>query len=92
VTSVAFFVAERYVPSSPPADVGGVVRLDRSAAAGSAIPIRHVRTWLLAADETCFSLFEAPSAELVRAAGSAVGLRYSRITEAVEGGSESTDD
>ena len=88
---MAFFVAERYVPSSPPTDVGGVVRLDRRAAAGSATPIRHVRTWLLAADETCFSLFEAPSAELVRVAGSAVGLRYSRITEAVEAGSDTDD-
>jgi hypothetical protein len=85
---VAFFVAERYVPSAPGADVNGVVQLDRRAAATAAGPIRHVRTWLLPADEICFSLFEAPSADLLRAAGIAIGLRYSRITEAVEGGSE----
>jgi Protein of unknown function (DUF4242) len=84
---VAFFVAERYVPSVPIADVDGAVRWDRRAAEVAAEPVRHVRTWLLPADETCFSLFEAPSAESLRAAGDAIGLRYSRITEAVEGGS-----
>jgi hypothetical protein len=87
---MALYVAERYVPSSS-ADVGGLVRLDRSAAAGSPVPIRHLRTWLLSADETSFSLFEAPSAELLRAAGLAVGLHYSRITEASEAASEDHD-
>jgi hypothetical protein len=89
---VTFYMAERYMPSTDGdaagADVQGAVQCDRRAAAVALGPIRHVRTWLLPADEICFSLFEAPSAELLRAAGHAVGLRYSRITEAVEGGSE----
>jgi Protein of unknown function (DUF4242) len=88
---VAYYVAERYVPASPAADVRGVVQSDRRAAAVATERIRHVRTWLLPADETCFSLFEAPSAELLRAAGDAIGLHYNRITEAVEGGSEDDD-
>jgi hypothetical protein len=88
---MALYVAERYVPSAS-ADVGGLVRLDRTAAAESTAPIRHLRTWLLAADETSFSLFEAPSADLVRAAGLAVGLHYSRITEASEAASEGNDE
>jgi hypothetical protein len=80
---VAFFVVERYAPTAPTQDVAGA---DRRAALNSVADrrIRHVRTWFLPADETCFSLFEAPSADAVKAAGDAVGLRYTRITEAIE--------
>jgi Protein of unknown function (DUF4242) len=87
---MGLFVAERYVPSAPPDDVAAAARLDRRAAsaldevAGPAAGITHLQTWFLRADETCFSLFEAPSAELLRTAGDAVGLRYSRISEVVE--------
>jgi hypothetical protein len=78
---VSLYVAERYAPAG---DVYAALHGDRRAAASSP-GIRHVRTWLLPADETCLSLFDAPSADLLRAAGDAAGLRYSRITEALEG-------
>jgi Protein of unknown function (DUF4242) len=95
---MGLFVAERYVPSAPPDDVAAAARLDRRAAsaltevAGHAVGITHLKTWFLPADETCFSLFEAPSAELLRTAGDAVGLRYSRISEVVEAVGDDRDD
>ena len=78
---MSLYVAERYTPAG---DVTAAMHGDRRAAA--TMPgIKHVRTWLLPADETCLSLFDAPSADSLRAAGDAAGLRYSRITEALEG-------
>jgi hypothetical protein len=78
---MALFVVERYVPAptSPDVLVGSW-----PAAVPPAGGIRHVRTWYLPEDETCFSLFEAPSAAALKAAGDAAGVRYSRITEAIE--------
>jgi hypothetical protein len=79
---MALFVVERYVPaaSSPDAVLVGAWPAPLCPSAG----IRHIRTWYLPEDETCFSLFEAPSAAALKAAGDAAGLRYSRITEAIE--------
>jgi hypothetical protein len=79
---MALFVVERYVPASTSPDALAALGL-----AGPAAPtheIRHLRSWFLPADETCFSLFEAPSAAALKAAGDAAGVRYSRITEAIE--------
>jgi hypothetical protein len=81
---VALFVVERYAPAASDQDVA---RADQRAAAAQADghpAIRYIRTWFLPADETCFTLFEAPSADALMAAGAAVGLRYTRITEAIE--------
>ncbi len=81
---MALFVVERYAPEASDQDVA---RADERAAAVHANGdprIRHIRTWFLPADEICFTLFEAPSADALKAAGDAVGLRYTRITEAIE--------
>lgn len=79
---MALFVVEQYVPASTNPDaVAGGMPVGTAPHAGG---IRHVRTWFLPADETCFSLFEAPSAAALKAAGDAAGVRYSRITEAIE--------
>lgn len=85
---MALFVVERYVPATATPDV---VTGEIAFRADAGEPgIRHVRTWFLPEDETCFSLFEAPSAAALKAAGDAAGVRYSRITEAIEtdGGSD----
>ena len=76
---MALFVCERYAPAT---SARAVANEDERAASTSSI--RHIRTWLLPADETCFSLFDAPSADAVKAAGAAVDVHYARITEAVE--------
>ena len=79
---MALFVVEQYVPASTdPGAVPGGIGTGASPRAGG---IRHVRTWFLPEDETCFLLFEAPSAAALKAAGDAAGVRYSRITEAIE--------
>lgn len=83
---MALFVVERYAPAVTDQHQD-FARADRQAAAAQAAgssAIRHIRTWLLPADETCFALFEAPSEEALRAAGNAAGLRFTRITEAIE--------
>ena len=79
---MGLFVVERYVPATTSPDA-----LGPPAGAGpptASAEIRHLRTWFLPEDETCFSLFEAPSAAALKAAGDAAGVRYSRITEAIE--------
>jgi hypothetical protein len=81
---VALFVVERYAPVAQPQDDVRAEQRAADANVGGTPGIRHVRTWFLPADETCFSLFEAPSADALRAAGDAAGLRYARITEAIE--------
>lgn len=81
--AVALFVVERYAPRAAYQEVAGAD--ERAAAhAGADTVITHVRTWFLPEDETCFSLFEAPSEQALRAAGNAAGLRFTRITEAIE--------
>lgn len=96
---MGLFVAERYVsarPSQRPAGTAAAAaRPDQQAASAARaghVAIRHVRTWYLLSDETCLALFEAPSADSVRAAGNAIGLRYSRVTEAVEAASDPAHD
>ena len=76
-------MSERYAAAATDQDVA---RADQEAAAVHAADgaIRLIRTWYLPEDETCFSLFEAPSATALRAAGEAAGVRYARITAAVE--------
>jgi Protein of unknown function (DUF4242) len=88
--AVAFFVVERYAPKASDQDFARADEQAAAAQAGDAPGIRHIRTWLLPDDETCFTLFEAPSADALRAAGDAAGLRFTRITEAIETSGGST--
>ena len=52
--------------------------------------VRYVRTLLVAEDETCFHVFEAPSRDVLREAARRGGLASARLTEAVESGGEET--
>jgi hypothetical protein len=45
--------------------------------------VRYLRAIFVPADETCFHLFEAASADAVRAASERAGLSAQRIVEAV---------
>ena len=51
--------------------------------ASHGVAVEHVRTICVPRDETCFSLFGAPSAVVVKAAFQRVGVHIDRITEAV---------
>jgi hypothetical protein len=79
---MAFFLAERYLTKlADEQELASLVDRDRAAAA--AMSVRHVQTIYVPADETCFTLFEAASAELVAAASDRFGLGFRRICRAV---------
>ena len=46
--------------------------------------IHYIRTTFLPGDETLLHLFEAPSLEALRSAGTRAALHYERIVEAVD--------
>jgi len=47
----------------------------------SGSPVRFVRSFFVPEDETCFLVFEAASAEDVRAAALLAGLRFEHVAE-----------
>jgi Nickel responsive protein SCO4226-like len=74
---------EAYAPASASlAQIEQRARLAAAKAAGAGSTIRYRHSILVPADETCFHLFEASSAELVRSAIERAGLRAQRIVEA----------
>jgi hypothetical protein len=79
------FLAERYLPLQTPEALASQVSQDRSAA--RAMSIRHVQTIHVPADETCFTLFEAASLELVIQASDRFELGYRRVIPAIVIGS-----
>ena len=78
MTTRRCFLVERYVPRL---DVGSVVAAIQ-APTGSAGAARHIGTVVIAAEETCLSVFEAADAVDVAAAIEAAGLPADRIVEA----------
>ena len=76
------YLAERYLTElANEQDLVSLIERDRVAAA--AMSIGHVQTIYVPADETCFTLFEAPSADLVAAASDRVGLGFRRVCRAI---------
>jgi hypothetical protein len=63
-------------------DLAAVVDHDRAAARVASI--RHVRTTYVAGDETCFSVFEAPSLEVIQEAIDRFQLGYRRVAAVIE--------
>jgi hypothetical protein len=79
-----FFLAEFYLPASTV--LAGVVQRARAGAAAvraAGAEIRFVQAVFVPTEETCFALFEAPTAAAVSAVGSAAGLDFDRVTPAV---------
>ena len=83
---VGCFLAERYLPVPTPEALASLIDRDRTAA--RAMSIRHVQTIYVPADETCFTLFEAPSVQLVTEASERFGLGYRRVVPAILAGAE----
>ena len=79
------FLAETYTPREAPGAAARAGDLARAAAhAGRpGAPVRFLGAIAVPAEETCFWLYQAPTAEAVRAAMAAAGLRPERITPAV---------
>jgi hypothetical protein len=73
-----YFLVERYVPE---VDVRSVIATTQEQT-GSTDDPRHIGTVVIAAEETCLSLFEATDARSVAAATEAAGVPADRIVEA----------
>jgi hypothetical protein len=73
------YLVERFLPSTAVAEVeAAVARLD----AGNALGARHLWTAMVVAEETCLSLFAAPSLAAVQAANRAAAFPFDRVIEA----------
>jgi hypothetical protein len=73
------FLAETYAPR----DVPDTAALAAERASQPGAPVRLLGAILVPGEETCFWLYQAPSAAAVRAAMTAARLRPERITPAV---------
>jgi hypothetical protein len=83
------YLLELYVPRREPLEEAAArARLIGGSDGGGETSVRYVRTMLVAEDETCFHVFEAPSREALRMAAHGSGLEEVRITEAVESETE----
>ena len=76
------FLAETYAPRDAPGPAAGAAR-GADQASGPGGPVRLLGAILVPDEETCFWLYQAPSAGAVRAAMTAAGLRPDRINPAV---------
>jgi len=77
------FLAETYTPRLAAAPSAGDVARAAAHAGGPQAPVRFLGAVAVPEEETCFWLYQAPSAAAVRAAMIAAGLRPERITQAV---------
>jgi Protein of unknown function (DUF4242) len=78
-----FFVAEFYLPAGTPlATIAQQAREGAAATSAESAQIRFVQVIFVAADETCFALFEARTAAAVFAAAAAAGLVFDRVSAA----------
>jgi hypothetical protein len=77
-SSRRYFLVERYLPEG---EVRSVVAATQQPT-GAADRPRHVGTVVIAAEETCMSLFEAADAQSVATAIEATGRPADRIVEA----------
>jgi len=80
------FLAETYAPRdapgpAAPGTAGAALGADQ--ASGPGAPVRLLGAILVPDEETCFWLYQAPSADAVRAAMTAAGRRPDRINPAI---------
>jgi len=92
---LSHFVAERYISAANPEQAHldaarASVASQEQTECGAAV--RYLGSTLIPSDETCFSLFEAPSAEDVRRLLEHASLPYDRVVEALRIVPDETDD
>jgi Protein of unknown function (DUF4242) len=83
---MACFIAEAYNanPVASRAEVEEALRRAAEEIAAEGTFVRYIRSIVVPADETCFHLFEAPSAAAVREASALARVTCMRVVEAVE--------
>ena len=80
------FLAETYTPRpapGTPAPRAADIARAAQQVSGHGAPVRFLGAVAVPEEETCFWLYQAPTAAAVRAAMTAAGLRPERITQAV---------
>jgi Protein of unknown function (DUF4242) len=85
----SMFLVERYLPAVAAGNLApSVARAARlcalSAESGSASKVQYLHSAYLAAEDTCFCLFRAATAEAVRALNDEASFALDRITAAVQ--------
>lgn len=83
---MAWYLVERYLTADVAADIAGLAVHADDGARRAPSEVRHVTSIAVAADETCFSLYEARTLEAVAEANALAGLAYDRIIEAAVAG------
>jgi Nickel responsive protein SCO4226-like len=81
------YVVECYVSKAHTGELSDVIARARAAARAmtrEGIPVRYLRSILVPEDETCFHVFEGPSAKAVGEASQRAAIAYERIAEAVQ--------
>ena len=78
---MASFLVESYVPKLADPVPGELVGKLDAAAQALGSEVRYIRAIFVPEDETCFYLFEGPSAEAVQEVSRQAGLGYERILE-----------
>jgi hypothetical protein len=82
---VTGFLVETYTPAATDlAEIEARARRAATELERAGTPVRYLRSIFVPGDETCFHLFEASSAEIVRETSERAGLSPQRIVEAVE--------
>lgn len=83
---MAEFLVELYLPREVAGGADGVAERARLAAeqiACEGAAVQHLQSIFVPADETCFFLYRAASAEAARDAAARCQLRVERVSEAV---------
>lgn len=88
---MAEFLVELYLASGDTASLERSSKRARQVAellTSEGTPVRYLRSIFVPDDETCFLMYEAGSAEAVRAAATRAELRFERVTQAIAAGEQ----
>jgi hypothetical protein len=79
IAAMPSFLLELYLPSA--SSLSAAAQDARRIEKLGGDELRHLRTYFVAEDETCFHVFEASSRDAVIKAASRAGLTNARVTE-----------